>query len=220
MRSAMRSLPGRRSLSIARQRLAFHGSAEYWEKNYRLGQTSGPGSYGELARGKADFLNDFIRKRGIKTVTEFGCGDGNQLSLAEYPVYIGLDVSRSAIGICRQKFANDLTKSFFLYDGACHVDRAGVFGADLVLSLDVIFHLVEDSVFEKYMADVFGAGQNYVIIYATNQTIRGTAPHVRHRNFTQWVDGNIADWRLIQHMPGPGTDKIRADYFIYERSMS
>jgi len=215
----MRSLPGTRSLTIARQRLAFHGSADYWEKNYRLGQTSGSGSYGELARGKADFLNEFTRKRELKTVTEFGCGDGNQLSLAEYPAYIGLDVSRSAIRICRQKFANDLTKSFFLYDGTCHVDHAGIFGADLVLSLDVIFHLVEDSVFETYMADVFGAGRRYVVIYATNAKIQGTAPHVRHRNFTPWVEQNFTEWQLVEHVPGPGTDRIRADFFVYQRSI-
>jgi len=213
----MRSLPGTRSLSIARQRLAFHGSVDYWEKNYRLGQTSGSGSYGELAQGKADFLNEFIQKRGLRTVTEFGCGDGNQLSLAEYPAYIGLDVSRSAIRICRQKFADDMTKSFFLYDGACHVDNAGVFRAELALSLDVIFHLVEDSVFEKYMADLFGAGQRYVIIYSTNTTIDGTAPHVRHRNFGPWVEQKCTEWRLVQHEPGPGTDRVRADYFVYER---
>jgi hypothetical protein len=213
----MRSLPGTRRLSIARQRLTFHGSGDYWEKNYRLGQSSGSGSHGELARSKASFLNEFIRERGLKTVTEFGCGDGSQLSLAQYPAYIGLDVSRSAVRICRRRFADDRTKSFFLYDGTCHVDNAGIFTADVALSLDVIFHLVEDSVFEKYMADLFGAGQKYVIIYSTNSTIGGTAPHVRHRSFGPWVEQEFTEWRLVQHEPGAGTDRMRADYFVYER---
>jgi hypothetical protein len=146
-------MPGARSLAIARQRLAFNSSADYWERNYRLGQTSGPGSYGALARGKADFLNDFVRTRELQTVTEFGCGDGYQLSLSEYPTYIGLDVSRSAINLCRKRFADDMTKSFFLYDGGCYVDHARIFSAELAISLDVIFHLVEDNVFEKYLTE-------------------------------------------------------------------
>lgn len=37
--------------------------------------------------------NDFVRARGIDSVIEFGCGDGAQLALAEYPAYGGIDVS-------------------------------------------------------------------------------------------------------------------------------
>jgi len=37
--------------------------------------------------------------------------------------------------------AGDPAKSFLLYDGACFTDRAGVFTADLAISLDVIYHL-------------------------------------------------------------------------------
>ena len=89
---------------------------------------------------------------------EFGCGDGNQLSLAEYPSYIGLDVSRTAIGLCQRRFSGDPAKSFFLYDGTCFTDRAGVFAADLALSLDVVYHLTEDAVFETYLRHLFAAG--------------------------------------------------------------
>ena len=49
---------------------------------YASGGSSGPGSYGRLAAGKADFLNRFVEDHQIKTVLEIGCGDGNQLSLA------------------------------------------------------------------------------------------------------------------------------------------
>ena len=90
---------------------------------------------------------------------EFGCGDGHQLSLAEYPGYIGLDVSRSAIGLCQRRFTGDRTKSFFLYDGACFTDRSSLFTADLAISLDVIFHLIEDAVFDTYMTHLFAAGE-------------------------------------------------------------
>jgi SAM-dependent methyltransferase len=217
VKDLIRPLPGVRELSLLRQRAAFRGSARYWERNYARGRTSGPGSYHALAEGKAAFLNDFVRTREIESVIEFGCGDGNQLSLARYPAYIGLDVSRSAVGLCQRRFADDATKSFFLFDGACFADRAGLFAADLALSLDVIFHLTEDPVFETYMTHLFAAARRYVIVYATDQETSGTAPHVRHRHFTPWVQACRPDWRLLEVARGPNSGPYRADFFAYER---
>jgi SAM-dependent methyltransferase len=88
------------------------GSRDYWESRYRLGMTSGAGSMGELARFKARVLNDFVREHSVESVIELGCGDGLQLALADYPRYVGVDVSRTAIELCRQRFAGDATKTF------------------------------------------------------------------------------------------------------------
>ena len=217
VKDLIRPLPGVRQLSLLRQRIRFRGSAEYWERNYARGGTSGPGSYHAAAEAKAAFLNDFVRAHDVRSVIEFGCGDGNQLSLADYPRYIGLDVSRSAIELCKHHFAGDATKSFFLYDGLCFADGTGLFAADLAISLDVIYHLTEDAVFETYMTHLFAAGKRFVIVYATNQEIPGTAPHVRHRHFTQWVEAHGRAWRLRQVTPGPNPSQDRADFFTYER---
>ena len=217
VKDLLRPLPGMQQISLLRQRLRFTGSALYWERNYANGGTSGDGSYGTLAHAKADFLNAFVRAHGVQSVTEFGCGDGNQLSLAMYPRYAGMDVSPAAIDLCKSRFATDLAKSFFLYDGARFVDRAGLFDADLALSLDVVYHLVEDSVFETYMSHVFAAGRTYVVVYATNSDMKGTAPHVRHRHFTPWVEEKFPQWRLMQLIRGPNSGVGRADFFVYER---
>jgi cyclopropane fatty-acyl-phospholipid synthase-like methyltransferase len=217
VRDLVRPLPGVRRVSLLRQRIAFTGSASFWEKNYSDGNTSGDGSYGTLAQGKAEFLNNFVEERNIQSVLEFGCGDGNQLSLAHYPRYIGLDVSRSAIGLCKRRFADDKTKSFFIYDGDCFVDRAGLFTADLVLSLDVIYHLIEDAVFESYMTQIFSSARRYVVVYSTNMMMADTAPHVRHRLFCSWVEHNCPDWMRTQVVRGPNSGQCRADFFIYER---
>jgi UDP-N-acetylglucosamine 2-epimerase (non-hydrolysing) len=217
VKDLIRPLPGVRQVSLLRQRMAFHGSAPYWERNYARGGTSGPGSYDALAEGKAAFLNDFVRVREVQSVIEFGCGDGHQLSLADYPGYIGLDVSRSAIELCKRRFADDPAKSFFLYDGASFADRAGLFTADLAISLDVIYHLTEDAVFQAYMTHLFAAGARFIIVYATNREIPGTAPHVRHRHFTPWVEAHGQGLRLLQVTLGPNPGPDRADFFIYER---
>jgi hypothetical protein len=212
-----RTLPGVRRFSLLRQRIGFTSSEAYWERAYLRGQTSGEGSYGALGAAKAEFLNAFVRDHGVESVIEFGCGDGHQLSLADYPRYVGLDVSRSAIGLCRQRFADDPTKSFFLYDGTCFTDHAGIFSADLAISLDVVYHLVEDAVFEAYMGHLFASARRYVIVYTTNMEMSGTAPHVRHRYFRTRAESMCPAWRLIEVTRGPGTEPARADFFVYRR---
>jgi hypothetical protein len=154
----------------------------------------------------------------VESVVEFGCGDGNQLSLATYPRYIGLDVSATAVKLCMHRFVGDPDKSFYLYDSSCFADRAGLFRADLALSLDVVYHLIEDSVFDAYMSHLFDAARRYVVVYATNGNIRDDAPHVRHRPFSLWLDNNRSGWRLEEVVDGPASGSRRADFHIYERS--
>ena len=93
------------------KQVLFPGSAEYWEKRYASGGSSGKGSYGRLSEFKAEVINNFVSKHGVESVIEFGCGDGNQLKLAKYPAYVGLDVSEKAVALCKEKFNNDISKS-------------------------------------------------------------------------------------------------------------
>jgi hypothetical protein len=192
-------------------------SAEYWEKRYSTGGDSGAGSYTFLAEFKADVLNKFVSTHHVQTVIEFGCGDGNQLTLANYPSYLGFDVSATALSQCRKRFPSDPQKSFRLMS-----EFAGE-TADLALSLDVIYHLVEDAVFAQYMQTLFQSANRYVIIYASdtddNRGYEGT--HVKHRKFTQWIQQNAPAWKLLEHLPNryPYTGEYRkgsfADFFIY-----
>jgi cyclopropane fatty-acyl-phospholipid synthase-like methyltransferase len=214
-RDITRPIPGARLVSLLRQRLAFTGSARYWERRYARGGTSGDGSYGTPAAAKAEFINGFVATNRINSVTEFGCGDGHQLSLASYPHYVGLDVSRAAVDLCKRRFGDDRTKSFFLYDSTCFVDHADLFRSDLAISLDVIYHLVEDDIFEAYMRHLFAAADQYAIVYASDQEMAGTAPHVRHRHFSGWIARNCPAWRLAEIVPGPNSGPGRADFFVY-----
>ena len=151
-----------RSAGLTAHRQEFKGSEVYWESRYRSGGNSGPGSYGELARFKADVLNAFISSEGVESVLEFGCGDGHQLSLARYPQYLGINVSRFAIESCKRMFSEDPSKDFKT------VEEYRGETADAVLSLDVLYHLVEDHVFDRYMASLFDGAQKWVVIYSSN----------------------------------------------------
>ncbi|MES1926950.1 hypothetical protein T31B1_16565 [Salinisphaera sp. T31B1] len=198
---------------------SFRSSGSYWERRYASDGNSGPGSYGRLADFKARVINEFVANHNISRVIEFGCGDGNQLALAEYPYYVGVDVSGTAVNLCKSKFKNDPSKSFLVlgdYDGRT---------ADLALSLDVIYHLIEDEVFDKYMRQLFNASEAYVIVYSSNyEWSPANANHVRHRKFTDFIAKEFPQWQLIQHLQndyptdGAENDGSFAEFYIYRCS--
>lgn len=194
---------------------AFVTSSSYWEARYAAGATSGVGSYSQLAQFKAEVLNAFVRDYAITSVVELGCGDGNQLSLADYPSYTGYDVAPSALALCRAAFRKDRTKSFHLYDPMtfCPDDRA-----DLAMSLDVIFHLVEDEVFHRHMTDLFSLGGRFVAIYSSNDETPDIGHHVRNRRFSSWVEEHRPDWQLTLHVPNPYRGAVEgaiSDFWFY-----
>ncbi|HET7115235.1 MAG TPA: hypothetical protein VFI29_02010 [Hanamia sp.] len=192
--------------------LIFRGSAAYWENRYRKNGNSGNGSYGKNADYKATILNQFVVENNISTVIELGCGDGNQLKQFRFSSYIGLDVSETAIRKSIQIFENDLSKRFLLYDQDAFVNNKDLLIAELALSLDVIYHLVEDKVFETYMHRLFSASSKHVIIYAWDVE-EAARYHVRHRKFTVWIEKNIPDFQLIELIRKEGF----CDFFIYSK---
>lgn len=174
-------------------------SAKYWEQRYLSGDNSGIGSYGRLAQFKAETINNFVLEHNINTVIEWGCGDGNQLSLSNYPYYVGFDVSKEAITICLSRFKNDSNKKF-IYCGS--PDFIFNDTSELALSLDVIYHLIEDDVFSMYMKRLFDSSSKYVCIYSCNDEDGSYGQHVKHRKFTNWIDSNLStEWKLIEYVP-------------------
>lgn len=172
---------------------AAFSSAAYWEARYRAGGHSGAGSHGRLAAFKADFVNAFVALNRIGRVIEFGCGDGRQLSLFDIPDYTGVDVSPTVLGQCRARFPD----RHFLD----HAGLAALPPAELTLSLDVVFHLVEDAVFEAYMRDLFAFATDYVIVYASDRDSSTADRHVRHRHVSAHVARTQPHWSLLARVP-------------------
>ncbi|HEY0792691.1 MAG TPA: class I SAM-dependent methyltransferase [Chthoniobacterales bacterium] len=206
----------RRGLSY----LTFRRSSSFWERRYGKGGSSGSGSYGRLAAFKAEILNDLVARRAIQSVVEFGCGDGAQLARAQYPRYVGIDVAQGAVALCRERFAHDPTKQFYLASEL----PADLGCFDLALSLDVIYHLVEDAVFDAYMRSLFAHAQKAVVIYSSNKTEPSGVPHVRHRRFTDWVQLHAPEWRKVGYVanrypfePARSWETSFADFYIFER---
>lgn len=198
---------------------AFPGSERYWEQRYIKGGNSGAGSYDHLAVFKSEVINSFVSEHQVRSVIEFGCGDGNQLKYAEYERYLGFDVSSHSIESCKTLFNADPTKTFKLASDYSE-DRA-----ELVLSLDVIYHLIEDDVFEQYMSNLFKSSTRFVAVYASNtdENPEPRDPHVLHRNFDKWIKTNACEWVLAKHIPnrypvdGETLPGSFADFYIYKK---
>jgi len=199
--------------------LQFKSSASYWEKRYAANGNSGDGSYNELCQFKAKFINLFVKENSIESVIEFGSGDGNQLSYASYPSYIGVDVSHTAIGVCRNLFKDDDSKTFL------HTEQYNNETADLAMSLDVIYHLVEDDIFNSYMQRLCNASARYLLIYSSNvdEGKNHKLAHVRQRKFTDWMDEYALSWELLKIVKNehPFDEETSsgsiADFYVYSR---
>lgn len=198
----------------------FNGSKNYWIERYTTGKDSGPGSYGKFAEFKAETLNGFIDIENIQSVIEYGCGDGNQLSLSNYPSYIGFDISQDAISRCKNRFGKEDSKSFYLMS-----EFKGTEKAELTLSLDVVYHLIEDAEFNEYMVRLFDTSEKFTVIYSSNSDeLVSDSPHVRHRRFSSWVEKNRPQWQLKKIIPnkfpynGDYKNSSFADFYIYYKA--
>lgn len=159
---------------------------DYWEGRYRAGGFSGAGSRGAEAWAKIALVSRVISDHGVTSLLDLGCGDGFVGSRFPVPRYRGVDVSETAIAT------------------AAALRPGGEFSTepprpderfDLTVSMDVIFHLVSDTVFRSYMSSLFRFSP-LVLVYGTNKHLRGRS-HVLHR---EWLSGVPDGWD-VEEMP-------------------
>ena len=188
-------------------------SSDYWEQRYNSRRTSGNGSYGRLAVFKAEVINSFIEEHNIESVLDFGCGDGNQASLLNCQKYIGFDVSKTAIKQCKKRFVTDVTKTFtnIIED---------LKPVNLIISCEVLFHLVEFDVFIQYLQKLFELSNKFIIIYSSNNNSEDMPPtlcHIKHRKFTRIILEHFPKWSLIKSIPNKFPEECFSDFYIYEK---
>lgn len=194
----------------------FSGSNNFWINNYAKGGTSGPGSYGDLALFKANFLNQFVRENYISNVLEFGCGDGNQVSYFDFPNYIGVDISAEAVAICKAKNKRP-NYEYYEYDPSAPLSRSHADGCELSLSLDVIYHLVERNVYLRHLELLFESSQKFVIIYGRDSNEFFPADFTHPREFTADILRLYPEWKLVRHVKNELSSW--SDFYVYLRNV-
>ena len=156
----------------------------YWENRYKKKGNSGTGSYNNLAVFKSDVINNFIKDNKICNMIDYGMGDGNQLKYFKIKNYIGLDVSKTIVSKCKSIYKNDKNKCFYLVEEYNKNNKQ-----ELVISLDVLLHLVPDKFYFNYLNNLFNMSSNYVIIYSYNANYQ-SADHVKYREFIPYILNN------------------------------
>jgi hypothetical protein len=186
---------------------------------YAKGGNSGVGSCGDLQIFKTETINHILKKYNICNAIEFGCGDGNQLKNIDYNNYKGFDISKTAINLCKKTYYNNKNLSFEL------IKKISGETSKLTLSLDVIFHLIEENVFNNYMKLLFNASEQFVLIYSSNTDtqIDEEVKHFKNRNFIDWVTINFKKIELIEKIPNkyPYNRKLNmgsvSDFYLFKK---
>ena len=81
------------------------------------------------------------------------CGDGNNLKLyTKIPEYKGLDVSETVIAARKEEWAGRPSRTFALVDAEAGPPRGLV--ADMGMSLDVLYHVVEITLWKQYLENL------------------------------------------------------------------
>ena len=196
-------------VQMAMAKLHF-SSSKYWESRYALGGNSGEGSYGAYCDFKTDVMNKFLIENNIESVVEFGCGDGNQLSKINYKNYVGFDVSHTAIDLCKSKFKNSnhrFTNSISELPDS----------SDCTISLDVLYHLVEDEVYRQHLMDLFEKSSNYVVIFSSDYESTEGRLHMRRRHFTKDVKSMFPNYKMCETIKSPPELNNPANFYFFKK---
>ena len=185
---------------------------EIWNNRYQNGCNSGAGSYNELYIFKRDIINDIINKNSIKSIIDFGCGDGNQIKEINIENYIGIDIAKASIDICKMKY-NGSSKKFYTYG---EIDTMNL-QSELTISLDVLYHILEEELYNTYLKNLFSSSSKYVLIYSSNYDGIHDRQHIHTRQFTNNIENMFPNWQMIEKINQKYPNISSADFYLYEK---
>jgi len=200
------------------------GTKEYWDRRYAEGMSSSsvddvyvdsvaglPVSYHVRTKLLVLILEELLGP--VNSVLDLGVGDGTQAALllmfaVQINDFVGVDISPSIVEQVGEAFAKEprlaarqLKMAFHSYDGFSLPAAISQRQFDLVLSLEVLMHVVEDDLYHAYLMLLFGSSRSYVIIQSPNTHSNLLSRHMRLREFTDWVAHHARDWERIGQIP-------------------
>ncbi len=163
---------------------------DYWNQRYASGHGSGAGSYGPMMQRKVDILSNLP---GIHVVTEIGCGDFNfgrhlmdQIPRASYD---GYDIAPSILE--RNRASYELPRIRF-HDMDYRIDWC-----DLLLCVDVLFHIREEEEYQRMLNLLAEARWKYLAVTAYEYD-GPSASHVCIRKFDPSIFGQPIIREIIE----------------------
>jgi len=133
-----------------------------WGRDVAGAGTSGSGSTPEITRDYRAYLQDFIKKHGVKSIVDAGCGDWTFSSTIDWAgaSYVGIDIASDVIEAVRQK--HEKGKVTFRVGDITEELPA----ADLLISKDVLQHL-SNALVQKFIRNNLKRGK-YKWVILTN----------------------------------------------------
>jgi 2-polyprenyl-3-methyl-5-hydroxy-6-metoxy-1,4-benzoquinol methylase len=178
-----------------------YNTKDYWDNRYKSGGNSGAGSHEENSvKFKANYVNEIIKKYNIKSLCDYGCGDGNQLrGFNGFETYTGYDISSKAIEI--SKSIHKETNKFFTSD----INEILSKKFDMIMALDVTYHLIEEYLYIQTLANLFSLS-DMVCLYTIKMDGQG-------RNVIEYVEKTFTDFKLIDEKTFNGI----VSFFLYQK---
>lgn len=137
----------------------FEWEQAYWNKRYAMGRNSGEGSYGPKMMREVEVIKSLP---GIQNIVEIGCGDfnfGRHLTDALPGVsYDGFDVSNFVVGRNRDFYS--LPRVRF------HATNQLIPHSDLLLCVDVLFHIKDDAEYQAMLEMLKDGWRKYLAVTA------------------------------------------------------
>jgi 2-polyprenyl-3-methyl-5-hydroxy-6-metoxy-1,4-benzoquinol methylase len=131
----------------------------YWDKRYSSGGTSGEGSIGFLRDFKWDVIEKHVGK--VSDVIDVGCGDLSFWDGRDCDKYVGIDGSEVII----QKNMLKRPNWNFVVSYSDNEMISMLYQADVVFCFDMLFHIMDDEVYEKTIENLARFSKKYIFIY-------------------------------------------------------
>lgn len=172
---------------------------------------SGAGSRGDLLKFKIDFVNKFVKDYEVSSILDLGCGDLHFASQLSVDKYTGVDivdhVHPTSIA------AKDFTTKVSRFDELDDVD-----GAELCMSIDVLYHILPDEVDYLHAAldNLFIKSTKYILVYAQdpeNTTVRDNGNHICNSQWKSYLEEKDVTLIYEQETPMAGSG---AKFFAYK----
>ena len=164
-------------------------SFDYWKTRYKSGQDSG-NRLDKYVTYKSDYLNALIKDNDLKSVLDFGHGDGTVASRLEVDEYVGLDIAGAELQqrVSQLSWAAKskqlITTRFDDYE----TDKL----FDVVICMDVLYHILkhEEAYLRATLAKIVQMSKQYIVIDAQDS---------KDETMHEWRAGHMwnGPWRQI-----------------------
>ena len=167
-----------------------YNEKDYWQERYKQGIGSGAGSQGVELRWKRDVYRLISRTFDVASILDIGCGDGAFAAESlpkggPLPDYLGVDVAP------HPDFPDHLSVQ------AADAVEDDLPEADLVLCLDVLFHIASRERHDALVRRIFEKAKKVAFVATLNESANVTAPHVFYypfawpQEFKCWMSGPV-----------------------------